>query len=403
MSAREETRAAEPYGPYNGARPARYGPLPDRIRHRFPIFEQRTYINSCSQGALSDTVRASYEQYLADWDEYGAPWEYWVERSEAARAAFAGLVHADSEEIAVTTSLSAGVSALASGLRYARRSKVVLTDWEFPTIGQIWHAQEARGARVQHVPSADDGTIPLEHFDRVMDDDTLLVSITHVCYRNGAMVDVPKVVELAHERGALVLLDSYQAIGSLPIDVRELGVDFLGAGVLKYLLASAGLGFFYCRRDLVERVWPTQTGWFADENIFAMDHTDYSPAKTASRFQSGTPPVPAIYAGIAGIELMQEIGIAETREHVNNLNAHFIAGLDELGAKLATPRDADRRGALICVKSTGSHALVAALDAEGIVTSDRDNNLRVSAHCYNTVEDVDTVLDALRRHRELLA
>jgi len=377
--------------------------LAARCRPRFPIFDQRVYINSCSQGALSDAVRASYTQYLADWDEYGAPWEYWVERSEAARAAFARLVNADADEVAVTTSLSAGVSALASGLRYARRSKVVLTDWEFPTIGQIWHAQEARGARVQHVPTADDGTIPLEHFDRAIDDDTLLVSITHVCYRNGAMVDVPKVVELAHERGALVLLDSYQAIGSLPIDVRELGVDFLGAGVLKYLLASAGLGFFYCRRDLVDRVWPTQTGWFADENIFAMDHTDYSPAKTASRFQSGTPPVPAIYAGIAGIELMQEIGIAETREHVNNLNTHFIAGLDELGATLATPRDPERRGALICVKSTDSRALVAALDAEGIVTSDRDNNLRVSAHCYNTVDDVDTVLQALQRHRELLA
>jgi selenocysteine lyase/cysteine desulfurase len=211
------------------------------------------------------------------------------------------------------------------------------------------------------------------------------------------------VVDLAHERGALVLLDAFQSVGSLPIDVKELGVDFLGAGVLKYLLGSAGLGFFYCRRELVERVWPTQTGWFADENIFAMDHTDYSPAQTASRFQSGTPPVPAIYAGIAGIELMQEIGIAETREHVNGLNAHFIAGLDELGAKLATPRDAERRGALICVKSTDSQALVKALDADGIVTSDRDSNLRISAHCYNTVEDVDTVLDSLRRNRELLA
>jgi selenocysteine lyase/cysteine desulfurase len=377
--------------------------LADTCRHRFPIFGQRVYINSCSQGALSDAVRASYEQYLADWDEHGAPWEYWVERGEAARAAFAGLVNADPDEVAVTTSLSAGVSALASGLRFARRSKVVLTDWEFPTIGQIWHAQEARGARVQHVPTADDGTIPLEHFDRVIDEDTLLVSITQVCYRNGAMIDVPKVVELAHERGALVLLDSFQAIGSLPVDVRELGVDFVGAGVLKYLLGSAGLGFFYCRRDLVERVWPTQTGWFADENIFAMDHTDYSPAHTASRFQSGTPPIPAIYAGIAGIELMQEIGIAATREHVNALNAHFIAGLDDLGAKLATPRDAERRGALVCVKSTDAKALVGALDADGIVTSDRDGNLRVSAHCYNTVEDVDSVLEALQRHRELLA
>ncbi len=339
-------------------------------------------------------MRASYEQYLADWDEYGAPWEYWVERQEAARTAFADLVNAAPDEVAVTTSLSAGASALASGLRFSRRSKVVLTDWEFPTIGQIWHAQEARGARVVHGAN-------LDELDRLIDDDTLLVSVTHVSYRTGAMTDVAKVVELAHERGALVLLDAFQSIGSLPVDVKELGVDFLGAGVLKYLLGSAGLGFFYCRRELVERVWPTQTGWFADENIFAMDHTDYSPAHTAARFQSGTPPVPAIYAGIAGIELMQEIGIAATRAHVNALNEHFVAGLDELGATLATPRDL--HGALMCVKSTDSQALVAALDGEGIVTSDRDGNLRVSAHCYNTVEDVDAVLDALRKHRQLLA
>jgi selenocysteine lyase/cysteine desulfurase len=375
----------------------------ERCRHRFQIFERQVYINSCSQGALSDAVRAAYEQYLEDWDDKGAPWEYWVERQEAARAAIAGLVNAGSDEIAVTTSLSAGVSALASGLRFARRSKVVLTDWEFPTIGQIWHAQESRGARVAHVAAALDGTIPIEHFDKAIDDDTLIVSITHVCYRNGAMIDVPAVVELAHERGALVLLDAFQAVGSLPVDVKELGVDFLGAGVLKYLLGSAGLGFFYCRRELVDRVWPTQTGWFADENIFAMDHTDYSPAPTAARFQSGTPPVPAIYAGIAGIELMQEIGIAETRDHVLALNAHLLEGLDELGATVVTPREPERRGALICVKSTDANDLVAVLGRQGIVTSERDGNLRISAHCYNTREDVDTVLASLRRSRDLLA
>jgi selenocysteine lyase/cysteine desulfurase len=385
-----------------GVRPPR-SLTPETCRELFPIFAQRLYINSCSQGALSDAVRAAYEQYLADWDEYGAPWEYWVERQEAARDAFAGLVNALPDEIAVTTSLSAGVSALASGLRFTRRSKVVLTDWEFPTIGQIWHAQESRGARVTHVAAAADGTIPLEHFERAIDDDTLLVSITHVCYRNGAMVDVPAVVELAHERGALVLLDAFQSVGSLPVDVAELDLDFVGAGVLKYLLGSAGLGFFFCRRDLVERVWPTQTGWFADENIFAMDHTDYSPAHTAARFQSGTPPIPSIYAGIAGIELMQEIGIPETREHVLGLNAHLLDGLDELQAKVVTPRAPERRGALICVKSTDANALVSTLGEEGIVTSERDNNLRISAHCYNTVEDVDTVLAALQRHRALLA
>src|SRR6266700_5857370 len=324
--------------------------LPDRIRHRFPIFEQRVYINSCSQGALSDSVRAAYEQYLADWDDKGAPWEYWVERQEAARRSFAELINADPDELAVTTSLSAGVAALASGLRFARRSKVVLTDWEFPTIGQIWHAQEAPGARVVHVPAEADGTIPLEHFAGAIDDDTLIVSITHVCYRNGAMLDVDKVVRLAHERGALVLLDAFQSIGSLPIDVRDLDVAFLGAGVLKYLLGSAGLGFLYCRRELVERLGPTSTVLFADRNIFEMDIHGYSPAPTASRFQSGTPPIPSIYAGIAGMQLMKEIGVAETRAHVLELNSRLIDGLDELKAQLATPRRPKRRGAPICVR-----------------------------------------------------
>jgi selenocysteine lyase/cysteine desulfurase len=376
-------------------KPISAGPLPDRIRHRFPIFERLVYINSCSQGALSDAVRDSYEQYLDDWEEKGAPWEYWVERTEAARAAFARLVNAEPDEIAVTTSLSAGVSALASGLRYAKRSKIVTTDLEFPTVGQIWHAQESRGARVVHVP--------LDGFEQAIDDDTAVVSITHVSYRTGEMIDVERVVELAHERGALVLLDAYQSAGSVPLDVKELGVDLLSAGTVKYLLGSAGLAFFYCRRELFERVWPTATGWFADQDIFQMDAWDYSPSPTARRFQSGTPPIPSIYAGIAGIELIEEIGIEETREHVLHLNAHLVAGIDELGGTVVTPRERERHGALICVKTSDVDELVAALARWGIVTSERDGNLRISAHAYNSLEDVDIVLEALAQNRRLLA
>jgi len=308
-------------------------------RSRFPILERLTYVNSCSQGALSDSVRAAYDHYLTDWDEKGAPWDYWVERTEAARNAFAGLVGAVPDEVAVTTSLSAGVSALASALDFGERPRVVVSDFEFPTVGQIWHAQELRGAEIVHVPQSD-GVIPVEHFDGLIDERTALVAVTAVCYRNGARLPVKEVVELAHSRGALVLLDAYQAIGSYPIDVHELGVDFLGAGALKYLLASAGLGFLWCREGLSESLLPTQTGWFADKNIFEMDIHDYSPSPTARRFQSGTPPIPAIYAGVAGIELMQEIGIAETREHVNGLNERLIAGIEELGGSVATPLDA---------------------------------------------------------------
>jgi selenocysteine lyase/cysteine desulfurase len=378
--------------------------LPARIRHRFPVFERRVYINSCSQGALSDSVRDAYDRYLADWDEHGAPWEYWVEQLEAVRGSIARLVNADEDEIAVTTSVSAGVSALASGLRFGEgRDKVVVSDFEFPTIGQIWHAQERRGVRIEHVPAETDGTIPLERFEAAIDEQTALVAVTNVCFRNGSRLDVEAVTRLAHERGALVLVDAYQAVGSLPIDVRTIGCDFLAAGVLKYLLGSAGLGFLFCRRELVESIEPSATGWFADRDIFEMDIHDYSPASTARRFEAGTPPIPPIYAGIAGIELMQEIGIAETEAHVRQLNAALHDGLDELGARVVTPRAPEQSGALVCVASKDVTALVAALAAEGVVTSSRDDNLRVSAHCYNTAEDVAAVLAVLAANRRLLA
>jgi selenocysteine lyase/cysteine desulfurase len=366
----------------------------ERCRHRFPIFERLTYINSCSQGALSDSVRAAYDDYLTGWDERGAPWDYWVERAETARATFARLVNGEPDDVAVTTSLSAGVSAFASAVDLNERPKIVISDFEFPTIGQIWHAQELRGAEVVHVP-ADGARVPVERFEQAIDERTAVVSIAAVCYRNGSRLDVEEITRIAHERGALVVLDAYQAIGTYPLDVGSLGVDVLAAGVLKYLLGSAGLGFMWTRPGLAEKLLPTQTGWFADENIFAMDIDDYSPSPTARRFQSGTPPIPNIYAGVAAMELMMEIGIAETREHVNALNERLIAGVDELGGTVVTPREAESRGALVCIRSTDAPELVRLLGEAGIVTSERDDNLRVSAHAYNTVDDIDHVLRAL--------
>jgi len=364
-------------------------------RSRFPIFESRVYVNSCSQGALSDAVRAAYVDYLDGWDERGAPWDYWVERAETARASFAGLVNAQPDDVAVTTSLSAGVSALASAIDFSTRPKVVISDYEFPTIGQIWHAQQLRGAEV-HV-------VEPERVSDEIDERTAIVSVTGVCYRNGARLPVEEIARVAHEHGALCLLDAYQAIGSYPLDVTELGVDALAAGVLKYLLGSAGLAFLWTRPGLATELTPTETGWFADRDIFEMAHTRYAPAPNARRFQSGTPPIPAIYAGIAGIELMREIGVAETREHVNALNERLIAGVDELGGTVVTPREAERRGALVCIRSTDAPALVAALREERIDTSERDGNLRVSLHAYNTADDVDAVLHALRILRRFFA
>ena len=151
------------------------------------------------------------------------------------------------------------------------------------------------------------------------------------------------------------------------------------------------------QRELV----PTQTGWFADEDIFEMQIDRYRPAPTARRFDAGTPPVPNIYAGLAGMALVEEAGVPEIERHVRGLTDRLLEGLDELGAHVVTPRDA--RGALVCVRSTDAPALVRALAADRIVTSERDSNLRVSPHLYNVPEDVDRVLEGLRKNRALLA
>ena len=375
------------------------------IRGEFPILAHTTYLNSCSQGALSHRVRAAYEEYLDGWDEHGAEWAHWVERAEAARAAFARLLKAEPGELAVTTSVSQGINGIVSALPIGRseRKKIVISEHEFPTVGQIAHAQELRGAEVVHVRPEADGSIPPERFAEAIDERTALVCCTTVSYRTGHRHDVAEIARIAHDAGALCLADSYQAIGAIDFDAHALGVDFVTGGTVKYLLASAGLGFLYVRRELLGELIPIQTGWFADEDIFQMDISDYSPAADARRFDAGTPPVPNIYGGLAGISIIEDAGTVAIEEHVAGLSARLIDGLDELGATVATPRDPARRGPLVCVRSTDVNALVATLEAEKIVCSERDSNLRIALHLYNVDEDVDRLLEALREHRELLA
>jgi selenocysteine lyase/cysteine desulfurase len=374
------------------------------VRAEFPIFEHTVYANSCSQGALSNRVRAAAEEWLAGWDENGAEWEYWVERNEAARAAFAGLVHAAPDDVAVTTSVSQGVSALVSALDLTgERNRIVISEYEFPTVGQIAHAQELRGAEVVHVTPEADGRIPIERFADAIDERAALVCCTALSFRSGHRNHVSAIAELGHAAGAIVLADSYQAIGALELDARTLGADVITGGTVKYLLGSAGLAFMWVRESLRAQLLPTQTGWFADEDIFAMSIADYSPHATARRFDSGTPPVPSLYPGVAGMGLIAEVGVPAIEAHVRSLVDRLLAGLDELGATVATSRGEKEYGPLVCVVSTDPNALVDRLARDGFVTSTRDSNLRISLHLYNVEEDVDRLLAALASHRELLA
>ncbi|HKD53213.1 MAG TPA: aminotransferase class V-fold PLP-dependent enzyme [Steroidobacteraceae bacterium] len=369
-------------------------------RRRFPVLERKAYLNSGSYCALADSVRDAINAYMDDRLQVGANWDVWVAKNDAVRAAMAAVLRATPGEIAVTASASAGLNALASALDFQqRRNKVIVSDFEFPTSAQIWHAQEPRGARVVHARAGADGYIPLESFARLIDEETQLVAVTHVCFRNGARLDIPGIVRLAHAHGARVLLDCYQAVGGLTVDVRQLDVDFAVGGMLKYLLGTAGIGFLYVRGSLVPSLIPTHSGWFAQENIFAMDITANRPAATARRFEAGTPAVVNCYAAEAGLRIILEVGTDEIERRVRELTRHCLAELQEIGWPSVTPPQDARRGPMVCIPAHDPARLCSTLMEQDIVTSFRDANLRATLHFYNTEDDIGRLIAALAASR----
>jgi len=372
------------------------------MRSQFPVLEKKTYLNSCAYGALATDVTDALQKYIRDRQEKGTDWNYWVERNDSVRNAVASFLGAAPDEIAVTTSASAGINSIASALNFDMpRNKVVISDFEFPTSAQIWHAQELRGANVVHVPETD-GYIPVENFEAAIDDETLIVAVTQVCFRNGAKLDIPAIAEIARRKGALFLMDGYQGFGTMDFDVHQAGVDFAVGGMLKYLLGTAGIGFLYVREPLIKKLVPTATGWFAQADIFAMDTSGYNPSPTARRFEMGTPPVPNCYAAEAGLQILEDLGLPAIENRIGELTAEIIAEAKRAGYTLAVPEDPQRHGALVTLRTHDEYALVEILENQGIVTSSRFGNLRISPHFYNNQDDIDSLFRALREQKHLL-
>jgi selenocysteine lyase/cysteine desulfurase len=369
----------------------------EALRKEFPVLQRKTYLNSGSYCALANEVRAAFNAYMEDRLLVGANWDVWVMKNESVRNLTATLLHASPDEIAVTASVSAGLNALASAINFTGpRNKVVVSDFEFPTNAQIWHAQEPRGAKVVHVPRAADGYIPAEMFAKAIDEQTKLVAITHVCFRNGAKLDIPGIVRLARAKGAMVLLDCYQSVGSLDIDVKALDVDFAAGGMLKYLLGTAGIGFLYAKDSCVRSLVPTNSGWFAQANITAMDITA---APNARRFEAGTPPVVNCYAAEAGLNLLLKVGTPAIEKRNFALTRRCMERLEEIGWPSITPVQDARRGATVAVPSSDAARLQAELMKHDIVTSYRDDNVRASFHFYNNDDDVESFIAAMQELR----
>ena len=369
------------------------------IRSRFNIFQRKIYLNTCSQGALSDAVQNGLEEYIASWHQQGSPWETWMERYEEARTAFAQFINASPDEVAIVTSASAGINGVASALNFRDRKKIVMGEFEFPTMGHIWLAQRVRGAEVQFV-QAKGNCIPAANYEKMVDRNTLIVPLTHVCFKNGFRSDVNAITQIAHGSGALVMLDNYQDCGTRPVDVKAMDLDFFVTGTLKYLLGPPGLAFMYVRKGLISSLVPTVTGWFAQKNPFAFDpqHIDLSP--TARRFESGSPSVPNVYAAVPGFQLLQEIGLENVAAHIKRLAQSLLDCARDLGIRSKTP--ADSAGPLVVLQCKDSNLLVRKLAERDVVASSRHDGLRISFHVYNTMDDIKEVAEVLKKNIDLM-
>jgi len=365
------------------------------FRAKFPVFRDKIYLNSCSQGALSNEVEAAMMEYLRTWHQHGSPWDLWVDHYEAGRRCFAELIGAEPEDVALVASASAGVNSLASALSFKNRRKVVMGEFDFPTMGHIWLSQQARGAEV-HFAKAANNRLPAEAYDGLIDKNTLIVPLSHMCFMNGFRSPVAELTRMAHDRGALVLLDDYQDCGTRPIDVHALNVDIFVSGTLKYLLGPPGLAFMYVRKSVAESMVPTVTGWFGQRNPFAFDVKLLDPAPGARRFESGTPPIPTIYGAVAGVTLLQALGLENASAQVRSLTQALIRGASDLGIQIKTPPES--AGPLVVLQSKDADGVVQLLARQDVVCSSRHDGLRISFHAYNTLDDVVFVLRLLEQN-----
>jgi selenocysteine lyase/cysteine desulfurase len=272
-------------------------------------------------------------------------------------------------------------------------------EFEFPTMGQVWLGQRVRGAEVQFT-QAEGSSISAAAYEKLIDRNTLIVPLTHVCFKNGFRTHVSTITRIAHDAGALVMLDDYQDCGTRPVDVKAMNLDFYVTGTLKYLLGPPGLAFLYVRNELIPSLAPTVTGWFGQANPFTYNPQHFELSPTARRFESGSPSVPNVYGALPGFQMLQEIGMEQVASHVKKLAQALLNRTRELGILTKTP--AESAGPLVVSQCRDSAQLLHALAQNGIVASNRFDGLRISFHVYNTLDDVEAVAEVLKQNIHLL-
>ena len=367
-----------------------------RIREQFPVVRNRVFLNHAGVSPLSTPVLEAMQKHMGESCEFGAT----SADLDKGRKLFAELIGAEPEEIALVPNTSTGLNTVANMLDYPPGSNVVVTDLEFPSVVYPW-LRKRLGVEVRYVRNVD-GRILLGDMERVVDDRTVVVAISHVEYTNGFRHDLGSLADIAHEHGSFLVVDAVQSAGAMQIDVKRDDIDFLAVSCYKWLLGPAGAGFLYVDEDLVERFEPPFVGWASVkpevfETVDLWDVWSLKLSETASRFEVGEPSIISFAGAAAALQQLLDAGITSIERRILRLTDHLIKAVKELGFRLQTPEDAECRSGIVNFLIDDPKEKVENLRKKGIVVSARAQGIRVSPHFYNTEEEIDRLLTELTK------
>jgi kynureninase len=370
-----------------------------RYRSEFPILERTTYLISNSLGAMPRGVYDAMQGYADIWATRGVrAWEerWWMLAAEVGDE-IGVLMNAPKGSVSTHQNVTTCQAVVASCFDFSgKRNKVVYTDMNFPSVMYFWEAQQANGARV-HMVKTDDGiTVPTERLLDAIDEQTLLVPISHVIFRSAFIQDAKAIIEKAHKVGAYVVLDTFQSLGTVPVDVQALNTDFACGGVLKWLCGGPGVGYLYVRPDLGKKLQPRFTGWTAHENPFAFEIGPNRYTDPPYRFMNGTPHVPSLEAARPGLKIIAEAGVDRIREKSKCQTAKLIELVEKQGLRVNTPHDPERRGGTVSIDVPDAPEVCRELLKREILVDWRPKaGVRMSPHFYNTDQELETGVAAI--------
>jgi selenocysteine lyase/cysteine desulfurase len=369
-------------------------------RDEFPILSRKIYLNSCSLGALSRRAESRIHQFHDDWHTHGASawYETWMGRLAELRGRVAAMLKVNQSEVALGHSTSALLSSIASALDYTRRNKVVIADLDFPTLAYQWLIR--RNVEVVFVKSDDGATVDPARFADAVDDRTAVLATSHVFYATGAIQDLHALSSIAHSHGALFLVDGYQSLGQIPVDLSHGAVDVFVGGPLKWLLGGPGLCYLYVRNDRIAELTPQLTGWFAAEDQFGFDLHHFAFKNDARRFELGTPALPTVHAALGGQEIIDEVSLPCIRERNQHLAELTIELARAGGFPLRMAARREQRSAIVMVGMEDPAGAVHHLAERDIIIDYRPGYVRISPHFYNLEIEIELVMTELRKWRD---